>query len=230
MTIISTDLSCWVPIWDTRTRVPKAHPIYVSYGVIIGNLLILLCTVDKSSWYTYRVLRVFHRHFLYTHPRITTSNPNGILPRFPLPATIRLAPSPYLRLHRTNRNHHRLEYWFRPWSRLSYRVFLYRESHSLDIVESTKWISSTLEVWELDFSSSASMKVFVTRMQGLERLDAVVLNTGILTIQFKLVVENKERSIVVNVVYNTLLVLLLLPKMKESTVKTRPRKLICHVL
>jgi len=74
------------------------------------------------------------------------------------------------------------------------------------------------------------MKVFVTRMQGLERLDAVVLNTGILTIQFKLVVENKERSIVVNVVYNTLLVLLLLPKMKESTVKTRPRKLICHVL
>jgi NAD(P)-dependent dehydrogenase (short-subunit alcohol dehydrogenase family) len=99
---------------------------------------------------------------------------------------------------------------------------------ALDILESTKRTSSTIEVWELDLSSSASVKAFAARAQGLERLDAVVLNAGILTTQFKLV-EGEESSIAVNVVHNTLLALLLLPKLRESTKKTGLRGRIAFV-
>lgn len=99
---------------------------------------------------------------------------------------------------------------------------------AVDILESTKRTSSCIEVWQLNLSSSASVKAFAARAAGLDRLDAVVLNAGILTTQFTLV-EGEESSIVVNVVHNTLLALSLLPKLRESAKKTGLRGRIAFV-
>ncbi|KUJ23223.1 NAD(P)-binding protein [Mollisia scopiformis] len=102
------------------------------------------------------------------------------------------------------------------------------EAAAAEILESTKKTSSIIEVWELNLSSSASVKAFAKRAQGLARLDAVILNAGILTTQFALV-EGEESSIVVNVVHNTLLALSLLPKLRESAAKTGLRGRIAFV-
>jgi retinol dehydrogenase 12 len=78
--------------------------------------------------------------------------------------------------------------------------------------------AGTVDVWDLDYSSYASVKAFAARAAALQRLDAAVLNAGIATEQFELF-EDNESTITVNVVSTTLLMLLLLPTLRASAQK-----------
>ncbi|ORY10073.1 hypothetical protein BCR34DRAFT_358071 [Clohesyomyces aquaticus] len=84
-----------------------------------------------------------------------------------------------------------------------------------ELLASTKATKDVIEVWQLDLSDYASVKAFAKRVEGLQRLDAVIQNAGIMTLQFKKV-EAMESIIAVNVVGAVLLGLLLLPKLRET--------------
>lgn len=91
------------------------------------------------------------------------------------------------------------------------------EAAAKSIHESTGRVG-VVEVWELDLSSHASVKAFAERASTLERLDIVINNAGILTRDFELV-EGNESTITVNVVSALLLSLLLLPKLRDTSVR-----------
>ena len=77
----------------------------------------------------------------------------------------------------------------------------------------------TIEVWELDLASYASVKAFAVRAEDeLERLDVVVANAAISTTEFRLAEDNEE-TVTVNFVSTLLLGLLLLTKLRETSVK-----------
>jgi NAD(P)-dependent dehydrogenase (short-subunit alcohol dehydrogenase family) len=88
-------------------------------------------------------------------------------------------------------------------------------SAAKNISSSTNSSLSVIEVWKLDLSSSASVKAFSARVQGLDRLDAMIENAGIMTEVFTLA-EGTESIITVNVVNTVLLGLLVLPKLRQS--------------
>ncbi|KAF1999716.1 retinol dehydrogenase 12 [Amniculicola lignicola CBS 123094] len=107
---------------------------------------------------------------------------------------------------------------------LAVRTVSKGEAAAEDILNSTKATKNTIEVWPLDLSDHESIKKFATRAQGLERLDALLQNAGVLTSHFK-VVAGEETHIAVNTVSAVLLGLLVLPKLRETSkkfgVKTR---------
>lgn len=82
----------------------------------------------------------------------------------------------------------------------------------------------TIQVEELDMASHDSVKRFATRMESLERLDALLLNAGIYTQDF-ILVDGHESTMTVNVFNTFLLALLLLPTLRRSANgwKTQPR-------
>ena len=88
------------------------------------------------------------------------------------------------------------------------------EAAKLSIEASTQRYG-VVSVEPLDLSSYASVKEFATRMTQLERLDVVVQNAGIATLDYERA-EDNEATITVNVVSTMLLALLLLPKLRES--------------
>ncbi|KAJ5896517.1 Short-chain dehydrogenase/reductase SDR [Penicillium subrubescens] len=88
----------------------------------------------------------------------------------------------------------------------------------LKLLEDTVRDPSAIEVWELDMDSYASVKKFATRVETLPRLDALLANAGLATTTFNLS-EDNEKTITVNVVGTFLLILLLLPKLRESASK-----------
>lgn len=75
-----------------------------------------------------------------------------------------------------------------------------------------------VEVWEVDLASYASVKKFAARALTLERLDVLVSNAGFWIEEFVLV-EEDETHITVNVVNTLLLALMVLPKMRETSVR-----------
>lgn len=76
-----------------------------------------------------------------------------------------------------------------------------------------------LEVWPLDLSSYQSVKDFAARVnEELERLDVLLENAGVGMYEFTMQ-EEDEASIKTNVLSTTLLVLLLLPKLRETVEK-----------
>lgn len=80
--------------------------------------------------------------------------------------------------------------------------------------------SGVVDVWELDLASYASVQTFADRVhRELETLHVVVENAGILTREFSMA-EEDERNITVNVVSTLMLGILLLPKLRETAVKT----------
>lgn len=85
------------------------------------------------------------------------------------------------------------------------------------IIASEKKPDSTVEVWELDLASYASTIAFAERAKKLERLDVVVENAGIYMVEFE-IAEDNESTITVNNISTFLLGLLLLPKLRESSV------------
>lgn len=87
--------------------------------------------------------------------------------------------------------------------------------HSIEESENKTGI---VEVWQLDLSSYQSVKDNAKKAEGLERLDVVVENAGIVTYKWQMM-EESESTITTNVVSPLLHGLLLLPKLRETSVK-----------
>ena len=85
-------------------------------------------------------------------------------------------------------------------------------------IEESTGRKCVLEVWRLDLSSYESVKEFVRKAEGLNRLDAVVENAGIFTTKYA-VFEDNESTITTNVVSTFLLGLMILPKLRETATK-----------
>ena len=85
-------------------------------------------------------------------------------------------------------------------------------------IEKSTGRAGVIEVWQLDLASYESVKDFARRAQGLERLDILVENAGIVTFNFSMM-EDNESSITTNVVSPVLHSLLLLPKLRETGAK-----------
>ncbi|KAL2004826.1 hypothetical protein VTN00DRAFT_3099 [Thermoascus crustaceus] len=82
----------------------------------------------------------------------------------------------------------------------------------------TRTITGVIEVWELDYSSYASVKAFAAKVAAtLDLINAVVLNAGIATQKFEMF-EDNESSITVNVISSTLLIILRSVAEKHHTV------------
>ncbi|KAG0650546.1 Short chain dehydrogenase atnD [Hyphodiscus hymeniophilus] len=75
-----------------------------------------------------------------------------------------------------------------------------------------------LEVWELDLESPASVKEFAARANKLDRLDVLINNAGIQTLNFS-VVYGTERAVAVNVIGTFLLACLIVPKLMETSAR-----------
>ncbi|KAL4940976.1 hypothetical protein BDV06DRAFT_213050 [Aspergillus oleicola] len=83
-------------------------------------------------------------------------------------------------------------------------------------IESTLRCSEDiLEVWQIDIESPTSIKKFVDRVNKLPRLDVVINNAGMQTIDFQ-ISFGTERTLAVNVIGNFLLAVQLLPKLKQA--------------
>jgi NAD(P)-dependent dehydrogenase (short-subunit alcohol dehydrogenase family) len=88
----------------------------------------------------------------------------------------------------------------------------------LEIESSVKCKPDVIEVWELDIESPASVKKFVERANTLPRLDVLINNAGIQTVNYQTVYET-ERTLAVNNIGTFLLALQLIPKLKETAKK-----------
>jgi retinol dehydrogenase 12 len=81
-----------------------------------------------------------------------------------------------------------------------------------------------VKFWESDLTSYTSVHVFTKRaLSELSKIDVLLQNAGVATKKFELV-ESHERTITVNVISTFLLVLLLLPKLEETTSENPPEK------
>ncbi|KAF2454248.1 short chain dehydrogenase [Lineolata rhizophorae] len=76
-----------------------------------------------------------------------------------------------------------------------------------------------VEVWQLDLCSYESVLAFGERLNGLDRLDVLVENAALATIDFKMA-EGHESQVTTNVISTFLLALLALPKLKETAART----------
>ncbi|KAL5416797.1 hypothetical protein PMIN04_008021 [Paraphaeosphaeria minitans] len=98
------------------------------------------------------------------------------------------------------------------------------EAAAASILSTTRTTTNAIEVWPLDLSSYDSIKSFGTRLQTLDRLDAVIQNAGVLTSHWK--VEpglGLELHVGINAVAAVLVGLLALPKLQETARKTGTR-------
>jgi NAD(P)-dependent dehydrogenase (short-subunit alcohol dehydrogenase family) len=98
---------------------------------------------------------------------------------------------------------------------LAVRCLSKGEAAAEELLKSTGATKNTVEVWPLDLSLYSSVRELCDRASRLERLDAVILNAGMLTQQWTMV-NGMEAHIAVNVVHTTLLGLLVLPKLRAS--------------
>lgn len=85
----------------------------------------------------------------------------------------------------------------------------------LEIESSVQCKPDVIEVWELDIESPASVQKFVERANTLPRLDVLINNAGIQTINYQSV-YGTERTLAVNNIGTFLLALQLIPKLKET--------------
>ncbi|KUJ15972.1 NAD(P)-binding protein [Mollisia scopiformis] len=86
-------------------------------------------------------------------------------------------------------------------------------------IERTTGRKGVCEVWEVDMGDWDSVKAFATRVEGLERVDAVCENAGLAGFTFKSHPSGWDASVAVNVVGTFLLALNLLPVLRRSGVK-----------
>lgn len=86
----------------------------------------------------------------------------------------------------------------------------------------------SVQVEELDMASHESVKAFATRMEKLDRLDAVLLNAGMYTHRFYLA-GGYESHLTVNVINTVFLALLLLPTLRLSAEKNKSESRISFV-
>ena len=105
---------------------------------------------------------------------------------------------------------------------LGVRTISKGEAAAKEITESCKVSADVVEVWELDAGDEASIDTFVKRAQGLDRLDAAILNAGMMT-QTWSTMSNHESTIAVNVFGSLRLAQGLLPKVEQSAQNTGHR-------
>ncbi|KIM93447.1 hypothetical protein OIDMADRAFT_173217 [Oidiodendron maius Zn] len=82
-----------------------------------------------------------------------------------------------------------------------------------------------VEVWELDMASSKSIDAFAHRADTLSKVDAVVLNAGVVPKTFRQSEEGWEMNIQVNTLGTALLAILLIPKLRASGTTDSPSHL-----
>ncbi|KAJ4368242.1 hypothetical protein N0V83_006598 [Neocucurbitaria cava] len=99
---------------------------------------------------------------------------------------------------------------------LAVRTIFKGEAAARDIIASTNAKGNVIEVWSLVLSDFDSIKLFGERVQALTRLDALIQHAGILTKHFELV-QGNESHITINVISATLVGLLVLPKLQETS-------------
>lgn len=92
------------------------------------------------------------------------------------------------------------------------------EAAKQDIERTTKCGKDVIQVWHLDMANYSSVLKFAERAAGLQRVDALLANAAIATFTFAMAEEN-ESTLTVNVISTFLLVLAMLPKMKETAEK-----------
>jgi NAD(P)-dependent dehydrogenase (short-subunit alcohol dehydrogenase family) len=84
-----------------------------------------------------------------------------------------------------------------------------------DIERTTKCGKDVIQVWHLDLASYGSVLEFVDRAAKLPRIDVLLANASIAAMNY-VVAEDNEATLTVNVISTFLLVLAMLPKMKET--------------
>lgn len=85
---------------------------------------------------------------------------------------------------------------------------------------------NTVRVWELEMSSFQSVKKFASRANTeLKRLDVALLNAGLWNREYRQSPEHWEETLQVNTLSTSLLAMLLLPKLKESSTEAEPTHL-----
>ena len=93
-------------------------------------------------------------------------------------------------------------------------------------IEASTRRTGVAEVWDLDLSSYASVKAFAAKVTSdLPRLDVLVNNAGVVLYDFAMA-EDNESTIIINVTSQLLLSLLLLPKLRETSVALR-KEVVC---
>ncbi|KAI8298954.1 Short chain dehydrogenase atnD [Colletotrichum sp. SAR11_240] len=95
-------------------------------------------------------------------------------------------------------------------------------------LEDSTGTKGVVEVWELDLTSYASVQNFAKKARSLERLDVLVNNAGVMTYDFVLA-EKDDSLITVNALSPLLLSMLLLPKMRETSLKYAKETVITFV-
>ncbi|OQO04657.1 hypothetical protein B0A48_09579 [Cryoendolithus antarcticus] len=102
---------------------------------------------------------------------------------------------------------------------LAVRTVSKGETAAQDLITSCYVPSTRVEVWQLDMSSRDSVKAFAKRASGLQRLDAAILNAGVLSSKWS-TIDGVEHHVAVNVIGTVLLELLLLPTLRRSAQRT----------
>ncbi|KAK8022712.1 short-chain dehydrogenase reductase family [Apiospora rasikravindrae] len=93
-----------------------------------------------------------------------------------------------------------------------------------DIEATTGCAPGVIQVWRVDMSSYASVQKFAARVNTeLDRVDIFLANAGCAKLKYT-TAEDNETQITVNVVATFLLVMLVMPKLKETALRyqTRP--------
>lgn len=85
-------------------------------------------------------------------------------------------------------------------------------------IEASENSREVVDVWELDLARYESVKAFAKRVEKLDRLDVLVGNAGVLMFSWQMA-EEDEMTITVNVVSTFFLSLLVLPKLRETSIK-----------
>lgn len=98
---------------------------------------------------------------------------------------------------------------------MAVRTLAKGEKAKQEILAITRRAESSIQIWDIDMDSYASIKKFATRASSLPRIDGVLANAGVMTSQFSLS-EGLEKQLNVNVVSTFLLYILLLPKLRDS--------------
>ena len=112
---------------------------------------------------------------------------------------------------------------------LAVRTVSKGEAAKADILATTKITEDIIEIWPLDLSDLESMRKFGTRVAGLERLDAVIQNAGILSPLNVTYVGEIEAHFAINTIAAVLVGLLVLPKLRETSKRFETRTRLSFV-
>lgn len=105
---------------------------------------------------------------------------------------------------------------------LGVRTLSKGEAAAADIRRSCDAPADRVAVWQLDMSDHDSIKAFAKSAATLERLDAAILNAGVLSMSWS-EINGVESHIAINVIGTVLLELLLLPILQRSARSTGQR-------